>query len=46
MGFRKGTVEMLVKIPTLILVVPCYNEEEIIEKTAAVLADKMIEVLR
>lgn len=27
--------------PLLILVVPCYNEEEIIEKSAAVLADKV-----
>ena len=27
--------------PLLILVVPCYNEEEIIEKTAAVLSDKI-----
>lgn len=32
---------MLVKTPVLILVVPCYNEEEIIEKSAAVLADKI-----
>ncbi|MBR1909442.1 MAG: glycosyltransferase [Lachnospiraceae bacterium] len=27
--------------PTLVLVVPCYNEEEIIEKTAGVLSDKL-----
>ena len=27
--------------PILILVVPCYNEEEIIKKSAAVLADKI-----
>ncbi len=27
--------------PTLYLVVPCYNEEEVIEKTAAVLKEKM-----
>lgn len=27
--------------PTLILVVPCYNEEEIIEKTSRILADKL-----
>ncbi len=29
------------QIPTLYLVVPCYNEEEVIEKTAQVLKDKM-----
>ena len=28
-------------IPTLYLVVPCYNEEEVIDKTAAVMKDKM-----
>lgn len=29
------------KIPVLYLVVPCYNEEEIIERTTQVLSDKM-----
>ncbi len=29
------------KVPILTLVVPCYNEEEIIEKSAGVLADKI-----
>lgn len=29
------------RIPTLYLVIPCYNEEEVIEKTAAVVKDKM-----
>ncbi len=29
------------RIPTLYLVIPCYNEEEVIEKTAAVVKDKI-----
>lgn len=29
------------KTPVLYLVVPCYNEEEVIEKSARVLGDKM-----
>ena len=29
------------RIPTLYLVIPCYNEEEVIEKTASVVKDKM-----
>lgn len=32
---------MRTRIPTLYLVIPCYNEEEVIEKTAAVVKDKM-----
>lgn len=28
-------------VPTLYLVVPCYNEEEVIEKSASVLSDKL-----
>ena len=32
---------MRTRIPTLYLVVPCYNEEEVIEKTSAVLKEKM-----
>ena len=30
------------EIPILYLVVPCYNEEEVVEKTAAVMAEKLI----
>ncbi len=33
--------ERRTQIPTLYLVVPCYNEEEVIEKTSVVLKDKM-----
>ncbi len=29
------------RIPTLYLVIPCYNEEEVIEKTAAIVKEKM-----
>ncbi len=29
------------KIPVLYLVVPCYNEEEVVEKSASVMGDKM-----
>lgn len=29
------------EIPVLYLVVPCYNEEEVVEKTAAVMGDKL-----
>lgn len=32
---------MRTRIPTLYLVIPCYNEEEVIEKTAAVVKEKM-----
>ncbi|SCY07540.1 Glycosyltransferase involved in cell wall bisynthesis [Lachnospiraceae bacterium XBB2008] len=33
------------QIPTLYLVVPCYNEEEVIEKTAAILRKKMTRLM-
>lgn len=33
-------------IPVLYLVVPCYNEEEVIEKSAQVLGDKMRRLMR
>ena len=29
------------KIPVLYLVVPCYNEEEVVEKSAQVMGDKL-----
>lgn len=29
------------KIPVLYLVVPCYNEEEVVEKSASVMGDKI-----
>ena len=34
------------KIPVLYLVVPCYNEEEVIEKSASVLGDKLRRLTR
>ncbi len=36
---------MRTRIPTLYLVVPCYNEEEVIEKTAVVLKEKMTDLM-
>lgn len=33
--------EVMREIPVLYLVVPCYNEEEVVEKTAAVMQDKL-----
>ena len=36
---------MRTRIPTLYLVVPCYNEEEVIEKTAAILKEKMTSLM-
>lgn len=33
------------RIPTLYLVVPCYNEEEVIEKSAAIIRDKMMRLI-
>ncbi len=33
-------------IPVLYLVVPCYNEEEVIEKSAQVLGDKLRRLMR
>ena len=29
------------EIPVLYLVVPCYNEEEVVEKTASVMGEKL-----
>ncbi len=37
--------EIRTRIPTLYLVVPCYNEEEVIEKSAAVIKDKMMRLI-
>lgn len=34
------------KVPVLYLVVPCYNEEEIIEKSAQVMSDKLHRLMR
>lgn len=34
------------KIPVLYLVVPCYNEEEVVEKSAAVMGDKEVRLER
>jgi len=34
------------EIPILYLVVPCYNEEEVVEKTAAVMGEKLARLVR
>lgn len=34
------------EIPVLYLVVPCYNEEEIVEKSARVMGDKLIRLIK
>ena len=34
------------EIPILYLVVPCYNEEEVVEKTAAVMGEKLTRLER
>ncbi len=36
---------MRTRIPNLFLVVPCYNEEEVIEKTAVILKEKMTRLM-
>ena len=38
---EKRMDEVMREIPVLYLVVPCYNEEEVVEKTAAVMQDKL-----
>lgn len=38
---EKRMSEAMRKIPILYLVVPCYNEEEVVEKTAAVMREKL-----
>lgn len=38
--------ETMREIPILYLVVPCYNEEEVVEKTAAVMGEKLARLLR
>ena len=34
------------EIPILYLVVPCYNEEEVVEKTASVMGEKLTRLER
>ncbi len=38
--------ETIREIPILYLVVPCYNEEEVVEKTAAVMGEKLARLVR
>lgn len=38
--------ETMREIPILYLVVPCYNEEEVVEKTAAVMGEKLARLVR
>ena len=38
--------ETMREIPILYLVVPCYNEEEVVEKTASVMGEKLARLER
>lgn len=43
---KRQMTETKREIPVLYLVVPCYNEEEVVEKTASVMAEKLTRLER